>query len=52
MTFVLYEDKVHTIVFDYENGQIEIKEVNTMNTVRLVNKADVTIILSPEDANK
>ena len=50
MEIVLYDGKLHTIVTDYGNGQIEIREVNG-HKERLVFK-DKTQTAPQEDAKE
>lgn len=44
MTWVLYKDIVHIIVKDYENGLVDIREVNGYR-ITLVEKSDLEILI-------
>ena len=44
MTWVLYKDILHTIVHDYQNGLVEIREINGYR-VTLVEKKEIEIVV-------
>ncbi|MGG0717123.1 hypothetical protein ABE096_05935 [Robertmurraya massiliosenegalensis] len=43
---VLYNEEKYTIIFNYKNGMIEIRNANLVYDVQLVNIKDVKIIES------
>jgi hypothetical protein len=40
-TKVSYKENNYTIVYDYGNGQVEMKKDNERNTIELVNKSEL-----------
>ncbi|WP_338472851.1 hypothetical protein R4Z10_09065 [Niallia sp. XMNu-256] len=44
---VVYGDEIYTVIYDYENGQLEIEKYNSRTSykiVELVKKEDVRIL--------
>lgn len=41
---VVYHEELYTILFNYNNGMLEIRNINSYNDVKLVNINEITII--------
>ena len=50
---VIYEEKVHIVLHDYENGLLEIQQENSFyNDIKLVKVEEVHLLISNQNKDK